>query len=111
MADALDSKSGSLWECGFKSHLRYQFFCDFTLKCQSFRVIFYPDLYALLYALIFAQKKRGSLPAVDELVKLRYLLCGRKLIFEKVILSDLFRAGKTACRQAAPPFSAAFKTG
>ena len=25
MADALDSKSGSLWECGFKSHLRYQF--------------------------------------------------------------------------------------
>ena len=111
MADALDSKSGSLWECGFKSHLRYQFFCDFTLKCKSFRVFFCPDLCPLLYDLYFGTKKRGSLPAVDELVKLRYLLCGRKLIFEKVILSDLFRAGKTACRQAAPPFSAAFKTG
>ena len=62
MADALDSKSGSLWECGFKSHLRYQFFCDFTLKCKSFRVFFCPDLYDLLYDLYFGTKKAGITP-------------------------------------------------
>ena len=26
LADALDSKSGALWACGFDSHLRYHFF-------------------------------------------------------------------------------------
>ena len=36
MADALDSKSGSLWECGFKSHLRYHPFVIFTLKTAFF---------------------------------------------------------------------------
>ena len=25
LADALDSKSGALWACGFDSHLRYHF--------------------------------------------------------------------------------------
>ena len=31
MADALDSKSGVPSTCGFKSHLRYHFFCpDFS---------------------------------------------------------------------------------
>ena len=38
MADALDSKSGSLVECGFKSHLRYQ--SCFTGSSEYIRVAF-----------------------------------------------------------------------
>ena len=45
MADALDSKSGSLWECGFKSHLRYQFMMTIPLKSNFQRVLFFPEIF------------------------------------------------------------------
>ena len=36
LADALDSKSGDLWSCGFDSHLRYHLISDFPLLQAGF---------------------------------------------------------------------------
>ena len=36
LADALDSKSGDLWSCGFDSHLRYHLISSIQLKRLDF---------------------------------------------------------------------------
>lgn len=45
MADALDSKSGSLWECGFKSHLRYQFMITIPLEITFQAGFIFPEIF------------------------------------------------------------------
>ncbi len=52
-------------EYGFESRPGYQFSPLLPLKTQSFRGIFYPNLYSPLYTPLFSvKKKRGSFPAV-----------------------------------------------
>ena len=84
LADALDSKSGDLWSCGFDSHLRYHLNYRLQLNAGAFFVQILP-VCAKLAAVFFSAQRYNKTPPsrvrafvdVSNNVQTVYLVAGK----------------------------------